>query len=164
MAFEANKSVLSKCARHSHASMVALCIKGSELYFVSAGDCMALIVRGEHVLELNRKHTNLSYEYEQIALKGMRDLPEKMVTSFIGAKDMELDSNFLPIRIEKGDRILLINSGVSDALYDSDLAECLQDRDIRTGAKRIEKLISSANLQQAQNYTAIIVDVLGVAR
>ncbi len=164
VAQEANRSVLSKCGRHSHASMVALNIKNNELFFVSAGDCTAQIIRGEFELELNRKHTNISHEYEQIAIKGMKELPQKIVTSFIGAKDMELDMNFLPIGIENGDKIMLMSCGASELLEDVDVGELLRDNSIRACAQQIQNIISANDSGGVQNYTVVLLEVLDVAQ
>ncbi len=160
LAKEANERVLGKCKRHSHASMVAVGIKGEELYFVSAGDCTVSIFRGEHNIELNRQHTNLTHIYEEIAMKGMCGLPEKMVTSFIGAGDMETDYNILPIHMQVGDRIVIMNSAVGDSLYESDILDCMYGKDVTSGVKNLEKLVVSA--QDVGNYTAIVMEICSI--
>jgi len=157
--------------RKSGTTLVAVLVRGRELYWVSVGDSRICLIRGGAMIQINREHTYGSELDERAAMGELtpeqaRDDPErKTVTSFLGMGRLEkIDRNIRPLRLLDGDRVLLMTDGVFNTLTDEEILSVL-DVPAHESAAKLEALALSRALPGQDNLTAVVIECIkGVER
>ncbi len=145
-------------------TLVAALIKDGRMDFVSVGDSRLCLVRGGEISTLNRIH-NYGAELDELAKKGVYSPqyaaahPKRAaLTSFIGIRDLQkIDCGESPVKLRKGDRLILMSDGVFNALDDEKILGCMK-QDVYASAQCLEQSILAHNDSEQDNYTAILIE------
>ncbi|MCI8599588.1 MAG: serine/threonine-protein phosphatase [Lachnospiraceae bacterium] len=170
MAQEANEQVkeaLGKTAGAGGATLIAAWIKDQKVYWASVGDSHLYLFREEELHQLNQEHTygatldRMAQNGEITQAEAAKNPSRRALTSFIGAdKPNELDWNEKELTLQKGDRFLLMSDGVFGTLTKQEITDAMQYPADKS-AKHLEMQIESKKKRNQDNYTAIIVEVIG---
>lgn len=147
-------------------TVVMILLKENKLKFWSIGDSDILLMRDKKIIPLNIRH---EYSNELIVKavdlgfpvsEAFADPQAAALSEFVGKRNPACETNRLPIELETGDTVLLCSDGISDTLSLDELAEDLA-LPVDQAASKIEADIISANLENQDNYTGIIVRYTG---
>lgn len=171
MAYQANRNVLRDMERtgtRSGSTLIASLLAPDGMYFVSVGDSRICLLRGSELLTLNRQHVYASV-LDKEAAQGIRSAEEarnhperNSLTSYIGKEDLKLvDYNRIPVRLIKGDRVLLMSDGVFNTLSDDTLVGILkkEKKDAAKALSVIQMEILGRALPAQDNFTAILIQM-----
>lgn len=168
LAAHANRAVLSMLgpARQYQcgSTLIAVLLQDGLMQWLSIGDSHIYLYRGGVLLQLNREHT-LEQELLLEAANGRRTVSEiyqnpkrKGLTSFVGMGELKhTDSSTRPLRVQPGDRILLMTDGVFNTLSDAEMEAILaaQPNPARAAAA-LEQLVLAHKNPKQDNFTAIL--------
>ena len=168
LAAHANRAVLSMLgpARQYQcgSTLIAVLVQDGLLQWISIGDSHIYLYRGGLLIQLNREHT-LEQELLVEAANGRRTVSEiyknpkrKGLTSFVGMGELKYtDSSTRPLRVQPGDRILLMTDGVFNTLSDAEMEAILaaQPTPARAAAALEQRVLAHKNPKQ-DNFTAIL--------
>ena len=168
LAAHANKAVLAMLgpARQYQcgSTLITVLIQDMLLQWLSIGDSHIYLYRGGRLIQLNREHT-LEQELLLEAANGRRSINEiyqnpkrKGLTSFIGMGELKyVDSSSRPLRLQAGDRILLMTDGVFNTLSDVEIETILsaQATPVKAAAALEQRVLAHKNPKQ-DNFTAIL--------
>lgn len=142
-------------------TVVMIHLKGNKLRFWSIGDSDILLCRRGSLIPLNIRHEyandlivkaiNLGFP----AADAFSDPQASALSEYVGKRNPNCETNVIPLELEPGDTVLLCSDGISDTLSFEQIAEDLK-LPIDQAVARIEKEIVSANLENQDNYTGII--------
>ncbi len=147
-------------------TVVMILLKENKLKFWSIGDSDILLMRDKKIIPLNIRH---EYSNELIVKavdlgfpvsEAFADPQAAALSEYVGKRNPACETNRLPIELETGDTVLLCSDGISDTLSFDELAEDLA-LPVDQAATKIEADIISANLENQDNYTGIIVRYTG---
>ena len=156
-----SKSVYDNFFGQGGSTVVMIHLKGNRLRFWSIGDSDILLFRNGNLTPLNIRH-----EYSNDLIVKAIDLgfpvtdafsdPQAAALSeYIGKRNPLCETNRLPLELVPGDKILLCSDGISDTLSFDQIAEDLK-LPVDQAAAKMEQDIISANLDNQDNYTGII--------
>lgn len=147
-------------------TVVMILLKENKLKFWSIGDSDILLMRDKKIIPLNIRH---EYSNELIVKavdlgfpvsEAFADPQAAALSEYVGKRNPACETNRLPIELEPGDTVLLCSDGISDTLSFVELAEDLA-LPVDQAASKIEADIISANLENQDNYTGIIIRYTG---
>lgn len=147
-------------------TVVMIILKENRLKFWSIGDSDILLLRDGKIIPLNIRH-----EYSNdLIVKALElgfpvsdafsDPQAAALSEYIGKRNPACETNRIPIELVAGDTVLLCSDGISDTLSFEQIAEDLA-LPVDQAASKIEADIISANLENQDNYTGIIVRYTG---
>ena len=143
-------------------TLVAVLIQKNDLYFISVGDSRILLYRQGGLIQLNREHKLGTVMEERAALKDVIPSSTRKpsaLTSHMGMEDLrQIDRNTSPIRLMRGDKLLLVSDGVYGALSEAELLMCLGD-DPQKSANVICDTIRSKQRRSQDNATAVVLNI-----
>ncbi len=135
-----------------------------QLYFSSVGDSFLWLYRDGELIRLNREHnvrTDILFESIQCgdldphAADG-NDEPAAL-TSFLGMPEItQIDHFEEPLRLRRGDTLLLCSDGVGGTLTEDEVKDALGYPQSVSGCDLIEKYIREHAKPNQDNYTAIL--------
>ena len=171
MVSQANREVNQYLAGNtgkSGSTVVAVWIRGSQLYFISVGDSRIYLLRNGALTQLNREHT-YGAELDELAAMGKISLEEARsdgqrhaLTSFIGMGELEhIDRSMHPLHLSPGDKVLLMSDGVFGTVPDEEIARLAGPADALTAAQNLENAVLAAQKPGQDNFTAIVVEYFG---
>lgn len=142
-------------------TVVMIHLKENKLRFWSIGDSDILLFRNGSLIPLNLRH-----EYSNDLIVKALDLgfpvadafsdPQAAALSeYIGKRNPLCETNRIPLELVPGDTVLLCSDGISDTLTFDQIAADLT-LPIDQAATMIEQEIISADLENQDNYTGII--------
>lgn len=142
-------------------TVVMIHLVGRRLKFWSIGDSDILLLRDGVLTPLNIRH-----EYSNdLIVKGIdlgfpvsdafSDPQAAALSEYIGKRNPACETNRLPIELKPGDTVLLCSDGISDTLSFDRIAENMA-LPVNQAASKMEQDIISANLDNQDNYTGII--------
>ena len=142
-------------------TVVMIHLVGRRLKFWSIGDSDILLLRDGVLTPLNIRH-----EYSNdLIVKGIdlgfpvsdafSDPQAAALSEYIGKRNPACETNRLPIELKPGDTVLLCSDGISDTLSFDRIAENMA-LPVDQAASKMEQDIISANLDNQDNYTGII--------
>ena len=144
-------------------TMVAVLLKGDELYFMSVGDSRIYLVRDNKMYRLNREHNVGSRLAEHMArgemlLEDYQDTKGKSgLTSFIGLRNLsEYDLSIRPLHLKNGDVVMLMSDGVFGTLSDLEMLECISE-DCEQTARKMKAAVEAAGKRRQDNFTGVII-------
>lgn len=138
-------------------------IRDGMFSFLNIGDSRICLLRNEALLQLNREHT---YENELSlrAINGeltvhdaLSDPKGSGLVNFIGMGELkQFDMPAFPLRLQAGDKLILMSDGVYNALQENEILAALSV----PCDEAVEKLRAAINGKQytnQDNFTAVIV-------
>ena len=142
-------------------TVVMIHLKENKLRFWSIGDSDIFLYRGESLIPLNIRHEysndlivkaiNLGFPVTD----AFTDPQAAALSEYIGKRNPNCETNVIPLELEPGDTVLLCSDGISDTLSFDQIAETLK-LPVDQAVTEMEKEIISANLENQDNYTGII--------
>lgn len=144
-------------------TLVAGLLKKDGFSFLSVGDSRVCLFRDGVLVQLNREHI-YRRELELRAVNGEGTLEEAAshprasgLTSYLGMGQIRgVDLPDQPVRIQPGDRFLLMSDGVYNALTSEELCGALS-LDAQEAADAIGEMVESRAWPGQDNYTAVII-------
>ena len=147
-------------------TVVMIHLKENKLKFWSIGDSDILLLRDGVLSSLNIRH---EYSNELIikavdlgfpAAEAFSDPQAAALSNYIGKRNPVCETNRLLLELKDGDTLLLCSDGISDTLSFDQIAADLSLA-VDEAASRMEEEIISANLENQDNYTGIILRYIG---
>ena len=148
----------------SGTTLVAGIAQGGMFRYVSVGDSRICLFRRGSLIQLNREHI-FRNELATRAINGMGTLWDAEthpkaggLTSYLGMGELKyVDIPAEPLRLERGDRIILMSDGVYNALTQAELESAL-GQPAQSAADTIARMIQVKAYRNQDNYTAIILE------
>lgn len=162
---EANRAVngfLSGRNSRSGSTVVAGLLKDDNFYYISVGDSRICLYRNGQLMQLNREHIYRN-ELMHEALNRGKDVMEAFraerggsLTSYLGMGQLKyIDAPAEPIRVQPGDKLILMSDGVYNTLSSGEIEDCLL-LPAQEAAEQMEQLIKDRALAHQDNYTAVV--------
>lgn len=151
----------------SGSTVVAAIVEKGCFHWVSVGDSRIYLYRNKRLLQLNREHT---YEAEllvqavngEVSFEEAKTHPERgSLTSFIGMGELKyVDGSRRGIKIQEGDRLLLMSDGVFHTLSEEEMQQIIETSGCVTHVANVmqERILSYQKTKQ-DNFTAVIMDL-----
>ncbi len=146
---------------NSGSTGVAAIVRGDKLYFATCGDSRLALYRGGALIALNREQNYAALLDDRVArgeipyAEAISDLQRSALTSYLGSPHLKVDRALMPVKLCEGDIVLIMSDGIFNALSDAELCACLS-RDLYGAAEAIEDSILRKNLEEQDNFTAIL--------
>src|SRR5262249_21129488 len=145
-------------------TLVAAVATQKSLYWISAGDSRAYLIRREQLTQLTIDNV-LPNQLEQDVVRGLMSRAEVLghserydLTSYLGKSDLsEIDRNVKQFPLEPGDRVILCSDGAYKNLAESELGRA----GLGTPQQACEDLISSVlakRVPRQDNVTILAID------
>lgn len=158
--------LINENAKMSGSTLAAVIIHNNELSFLSVGDSRIYLVRKGMLLQLNREHS-YAVELDEAAARGemyfeqAKNHPQRnALTSYIGNVPLErIDRSMHPIRLKKGDAVMIMSDGVFGTLSDEKIESIFVEDDPVATAKAIEREVLAAGQPNQDNFSAVILSV-----
>ena len=146
-------------------TFIAASIRDGLLDFISIGDSRIALCRSGSLLTLNRVH-NYAADLDSSAARGlvsvasaMNDPKRARLTSYVGMNEPKaVDMPAAPMQLNPGDRVIIMTDGVFGTLTDGEIASALECS-APEAALRLEAMIKDKDLDNQDNYTAIIIEI-----
>jgi hypothetical protein len=154
---------------HAGSTVVSVIIKSDLLYMMSIGDSHIYILRDNKLVQLNKEHNYYEQLMSQLrAGEVTKEFVEKekattrvdALTSFIGVQNLYLiDLLTNPIKLEKGDIIILCSDGLYKNLSDEQIQAITEDNDIsmQLTADRLIERSRALKKEGKQDNTSVLV-------
>jgi serine/threonine protein phosphatase PrpC len=150
----------------SGTTVVAVYYKGDNLWFISVGDSRIALYRGGRLTKLNRDH-NVAAELDEKLARGeisreaaMAEKTRGSLTSYVGTGDVfTIDRNIKPLKIEKGDILLLMSDGVFGTVTDDELIKAIESGNLKTAGDTVNSKIKNADKKNQDNFTAVFLKI-----
>jgi len=149
------------------ASLLCAAIKGDSLYYALVGNCKISVFRAGELYDLSEGHTfdvliRRAFQRKEITrTEALEAIKKNRLYNFIGKdgfKDLEMFDT--PIKLHKGDLVLLMTDGVYEFCPSGILTEILDSHDsCEMMAQRITQKLDQINHPEQDNASAIIVKV-----
>ncbi len=147
-------------------TLVCAYIINNMFYWISIGDSRIYLYRDGMLAAVNEEHELETRLYDmyldgKISMNELRMIPERelrKLTSHVGRSAVTLiDQNYVPYKLNKGDKIILCSDGVSGTLSEEDLLFCLQDPDPEADCRQIREMIEEKDRRGQDNYAAVVI-------
>lgn len=142
-------------------TVVMIHLKENKLKFWSIGDSDILLhrdgkliplnIRQEYSNDLIVKAINLGFPVEN----AFTDPQAAALSEYIGKRNPNCETNMIPLELEPGDTVMLCSDGISDTLSFDQIEEDLK-LPLDQAVARMENEIITANLENQDNYTGIL--------
>lgn len=151
------------CGR-SGSTLAAVHIREERLHWLSVGDSGIYLCRKGGVFQLNREHTCLNrlflQELEREPMdknRALSDPDAPRLTSFVGIDRLtEVDLSLRPLKLERGDALLLCSDGISGVLTPPELLEGMS-LSPEEGCALLERMVLEKNVMGQDNYTGVLI-------
>ena len=145
-------------------TVIAALISGNRLSFVSVGDSSIFLVRNREVKLLNHYHNYASVLSSKVR-QGMisqqeadNDPMRSRITAYIGMGEVnEIDASDQPLTLYPDDILILCSDGVANALGNDALLRLIEAGSFSELGKRVEESILRQDLQNQDNFTAVMI-------
>jgi serine/threonine protein phosphatase PrpC len=161
---QANRSVnrLLRDRTPGGSTLVMALVLGNELFHLSVGDSRLYLSRGRGLVLLNREQS-YGVKLDLMLVKGILPPSElashpqrRALTSYVGMGDLEgVDRNTVPLKLQEGDKLLLLSDGVFSTLTEEEICQCLTD-DPGQSARTLAERVREHQKPHQDNYTAVI--------
>ncbi|MCD8121802.1 MAG: serine/threonine-protein phosphatase [Clostridiales bacterium] len=154
-------------------TLVAASFQGDQMYWVSVGDSMIYLIRGDRIRSLNVEH-NYRLLLKQRLDAGVISREEfdresatpqaDALISFLGMNHVQyIDSNRTPLKLEPGDIVVLCSDGIYKSLNESQVWAMATDNDIdmAIAADRLTDMAMDRRVRGQDNTTAVLIRYLG---
>lgn len=151
----------------SGSTVVAALVERDCFHWISVGDSRIYLYRNRRLIQLNREHT---YEADllvqavngDISFEDVKSHPKRAgLTSFIGMGELQyVDGSRRGIRIQHGDRLLLMTDGVFNTLTEEEICQTLEAAGCaQDAAEAMQERILAYHKEKQDNFTAVILDL-----
>ncbi len=144
------------------ATLVAAALDENRLYWISAGDSRAYLVRDGDLYQLTADHTygaKLDAEAEAGKIhkeEALHDPERDSLTSFLGMPDAPTtDFNSRPYLLKPGDQVLLSSDGLYRVLKNHDITSALTN-DLQAACERLVGEVMRRQLPDQDNITVVM--------
>lgn len=156
--------VFQRFSGRSGSTLVAVHIRAGELHWLSVGDSGIFLLRNGGVFQLNREHICLNrlflQELEREPIdknRALSDPDAPRLTSFVGIDRLtEVDLSLRPLKLERGDSLLLCSDGISGVLTPPELLEGMS-LSPEEGCALLERMVLEKNVIGQDNYTGVLI-------
>ncbi len=147
-------------------TLVCAYIIDNMFYWISIGDSRIYLFRDGILSAVNEEHELETRLYDmlldgKITLEELRSIPNRelrKLTSHVGRNTVPIiDQNYVPYRLNEGDKILLCSDGVSGSLSENEILSCLEDPDAEADCMKIAEMIEKKDLRGQDNYAAVVI-------
>ena len=150
---------------------IACLLQGGQLWYVSVGDSALFLLREGVLLRLNRPQNVLTDGYLLTVQGGSADPNParsddegEAITQFVGVGQLrEIDGLKTPLRLHRGDCLLICSDGVSETVPRALLRDCLQKPTPPLICAALDEAVRNANHPYQDNYTALVIQVMDQA-
>ena len=151
-------------------TMVSVVIDNGDLYWASVGDSRIYIQRGPEMLQLTRDHNYYMLLMEkvkngQLSQEEADSNPKKeALISYIGINGVQyINRNASPLKLEKGDHIILCSDGLYRSVTDEELKQILLcfRGDMESAAEALTQLAMSKGKRHQDNTSVIVLEYQG---
>ncbi|MFN7916981.1 MAG: protein phosphatase 2C domain-containing protein [Vicinamibacterales bacterium] len=137
-------------------TLVAAVVLGRDLYWISAGDSRAYLVRQGRVFQLTVDHTHQEDSLLTPATDAGRIDPQA-VTSYLGmSAGPRADRNVSPYTLQNGDWVLLASDGLFGVLSDREIG-ALCGADLRASCQAMLQAVLARRVVEQDNITIMAV-------
>lgn len=166
-AYTANDKIVNMAnGRKIGTTLIASIIRDNFLHWISVGDSRIYLHRKGELIKLNKEHTyenvlNNLYENGEISKKMVSEHPKKeLLTSYIGYEDFhEIDYSRDPIKLSKGDKVLLMSDGIYKSITEGEIREIMSKKcSPDEKCELITNIIEEKNISNQDNMTVIVVE------
>lgn len=147
------------------ATVIAVLIRNDRCAFLSVGDSRIYLYRGGGLIQLNREHTYGKMLDEMAALgripreEARNNIYRKALTNNLTEmNDSTWDICAHPLRLQAGDRLVLMSDGVFGALDDERLVQLMPGAPDNC-AHRIIEAVRNRDMPRQDNNSAIVISL-----
>lgn len=148
----------------SGSTLAAALVRGGKLFWLSVGDSRIFLYRDGMLTQLSKDHNYAAQLQEMVEAgeitqeEALCDGQKDALTSFIGINLLkEIDYSEEPVKLEQGDRVLLMSDGVYRSVTAEEMAESMQLPVCRT-MMHLGMQIEGKRKKNQDNYTAIVLE------
>jgi len=166
---EANEAVLALASERGlddemGTTLVAAAAHEKGLYWISAGDSRAYLIRNGELAQLTIDHV-FANQLEKDVVSGwlskaaaLNDPERYHLTSYLGKSDLdEIDRNIKPLLLQTGDRVVLCSDGAYKNLSESELVSAGQG-DPRQACENLISQVLAKRAPRQDNITVLAID------
>jgi serine/threonine protein phosphatase PrpC len=143
---------------------VAVIIAGGSLYWISVGDSRIYLVRGGAIMQITREHV-YAVDLDERAATGeitweqaANDPQRAALTNYLGMGKLEkVDRNIRPLRLQRGDRVLLMSDGVFGTVSDDEILAAMSAPPAQA-AEALRDAVLGKQTPHQDNLTAVILE------
>lgn len=151
--------------KKSGSTLMAVICKEKQLSWVSVGDSRIVLFRNGRLTTLNQRHV-YGAELDEMVRLGKMSAEEAQsnthrgeLTSYVGMGELKyVDRSVRPLRLQSGDKVVLMSDGIFNALNDEEIASILQ-LPSAVIAKTLEDGVLSKQRKYQDNFTALIIEI-----
>lgn len=150
---------------HAGTTMIAVAIRGSEMYWVSVGDSRIYILRGKDMVQATQDHNYLMI-LQQKVMRGELSYEEassdprrEALVSYIGMGGVRyIDCNKEPLHLQDGDVVLICSDGLYRTLTKSEMQQVIlnSEESMEQTAEELVRCALEKKLQYQDNLTVIL--------
>lgn len=167
--WEANRRIQKTAGeRRGGASVGAVFLNRTHLYYAVAGDVRVAVLRGEEIIPLSKGQTidvlaAQAYEDGKISRQDtLWSMEEKRVWNYLGQDGFhEIEMCGQPILLKQGDKVLLMSKGIFEQISWSETEDILVDSaPLQELAERMVDAVEQKKNPQADNGSVILIQKL----
>ena len=164
---EVNRMLGSTRQYKAGSTLLAVLVEKGYMQWIAVGDSRIYLYRGGSLIQVNREHIYEAELLEQ-AINGRisfanaaRDPQANRLSSFIGMGELKhVDICLERIKLQQGDRILLMSDGVFNTLSNAEIASVIRHSDDATvAAANLEQRVLQKAAANQDNFTCVILDI-----
>jgi serine/threonine protein phosphatase PrpC len=145
------------------ATLTAIFVRGTEAYIAEVGDSRGYLLRGDRLRQITRDQSliQLMVDHGVMTPEEAKLSPSKNVILQAVGLQGDVRVAIAKLELRRGDRLLLVTDGVTNAVSDEELRQILTESEPRMAC---ETMIALANERGGDdNETAIVADITGEA-
>lgn len=152
------------CLRNMGSTLVVALIFNGRLHWRAVGDSHLYVFRDGRLSQLNADQsfarTLQQWVEEGLIAQNMADFhPDRhALQNYLGLGELQdIERNHQPLALQDGDCVLLCSDGISGALSDAEITDCLaQETEPMVAAQRLCFLTLAKNHPHQDNLTAVV--------
>ena len=149
------------------ANLLCALVADKTLYYALAGNCKAAVFRGEELIPLSEGQTldvlaRNAFKRQRLNREDAKAVhDERRVYNYVGKNDFrDLEMFDVPVRLKRGDYIVLMTDGVYDFCPSLDLEKILRSKkSCQRKAQAVMNLLGKINDPQQDNATIVLAKV-----
>lgn len=164
---EVNRMLGAARQYKSGSTLLAVLVEKGYMQWITVGDSRIYLYRGGSLIQINREHI---YKAELLgqAINGkttfsnaVRDPQADRLSSFIGMGELKhVDICLERIKLQQGDRILLMSDGVFNTLSNAEIAGVIRgSADAADAARNMEQRVLHKGAPNQDNFTCVILEI-----
>ncbi|MCH1625696.1 PP2C family protein-serine/threonine phosphatase [Ferdinandcohnia quinoae] len=147
-------------------TLIASVIFMNQLYWLSVGDSRIYLKNGETLTQLTKDHIYAN-ELDEKASTGeitleeaLNDPQRESLTSFLGLETVdEMDITTNPIRLHKGDSVILCSDGLYGTITNQEILDALHTLSTQLAAEKLIEIVRSKQKPNQDNATVALLTI-----